>query len=315
MNKQMIIGLCVGGLLATAGGAFALRESAPKVADIIATTPITAGMEQQYAEVLQVSEHVSTDGPRFAEVVDTQAITSPGQDEEVCESVVVTRKAPVKDEHQIAGTATGAVVGGVLGNQVGGGDGKKVATAAGAIIGGIIGKKVQTNQQNKRTYQTTERQCEIVRGEDRVTGYEVTYTLDDVTDVVTLDYKPGKQIPVVDGQLVTDKAEAKRLAKRIAPRRYDVVYEINGDQGSVVLPKAPKVGDLLMAEDGMVVTDPAQLADIQARQHRVVAYKVKYRLGDEVSEVRMSEKPLGSTLKIKNGQVIMADAGGTTQLN
>jgi uncharacterized protein YcfJ len=40
------------------------------------------------------------------------------------------------------GTGLGAVVGGVLGNQVGGGNGKKLATVAGVLLGGYAGNEV-----------------------------------------------------------------------------------------------------------------------------------------------------------------------------
>jgi hypothetical protein len=40
------------------------------------------------------------------------------------------------------GTGLGAVVGGVLGNQVGGGNGKKLATVAGLLLGGYAGNEV-----------------------------------------------------------------------------------------------------------------------------------------------------------------------------
>lgn len=40
------------------------------------------------------------------------------------------------------GTGLGAVVGGVLGHQVGGGNGKKLATVAGALLGGYAGNEV-----------------------------------------------------------------------------------------------------------------------------------------------------------------------------
>jgi uncharacterized protein YcfJ len=40
------------------------------------------------------------------------------------------------------GTGIGAVVGGVLGNQVGGGNGKKLATVAGVLLGGYAGNEV-----------------------------------------------------------------------------------------------------------------------------------------------------------------------------
>ena len=40
------------------------------------------------------------------------------------------------------GAIIGAVAGGVLGNQVGKGDGRKAATVAGAVAGGVVGNQV-----------------------------------------------------------------------------------------------------------------------------------------------------------------------------
>lgn len=308
MNKQLIIGLCVGGLVATAGGAVALRDFTPRIAEVVSVKPVTAGMEQEYAEVTRVAALIDPDAPRFVDVVDVQPIVVAGRDEEICENVTVTHQAPVKDEHQIAGTAAGAVIGGVLGNQVGGGNGKKAATAAGAIVGGLIGKNVQANHQAKQTYQTTERQCRVERGEDLITGYDVTYEVDGESTVVSMNYKPGKQLPLVNGELVTDKAEVKRLSKTKAPQKYEVFYRHSGSEGSLIMPTAPKLGTMLIVDEGRVVTDPQALAQIQSRQHQVVAYQVTYRLGDELHEARMAEKPQGSTLTVKNGKVITADA-------
>lgn len=44
------------------------------------------------------------------------------------------------------GTGLGAVVGGLLGNQVGGGNGKKIATVAGVLLGGYAGNEVAHNR-------------------------------------------------------------------------------------------------------------------------------------------------------------------------
>lgn len=308
MNKQLIIGLCIGGLVATAGGALALKDSSPKAADIVSIKPITAAMEQEYAQVVNIIEVADPNGPRFAAVVDVQPVTQRGRDEEICETVTVTHQAPVKDENQIAGTAAGAVIGGVLGNQVGGGNGKKVATVAGAVVGGIIGKNVQANHQAKQTYETTERQCWIEPGQDKVVGYDVTYQIDGQSALVRMGHNPGKELPVVGGEVVTDKAEIKRLSSNKAPTSYEVFYVYGATESSILMPKAPKVGDLLLVKDGQVVTDAKRLAEIQASQNQVVAYQVTYKLGNKVAEARMTEKPQGRVIYVKNGQVI-ADTG------
>lgn len=58
------------------------------------------------------------------------------------------------------GAATGAVIGGVLGYQVGDGNGQKAATAAGAIGGGLLGNKIERDRK------------------ERVVGYNVQVQLD-----------------------------------------------------------------------------------------------------------------------------------------
>jgi uncharacterized protein YcfJ len=46
------------------------------------------------------------------------------------------------------GAVGGAVVGGLLGNMVGGGNGKKIATVAGAVGGGYAGNEIEKNQKS-----------------------------------------------------------------------------------------------------------------------------------------------------------------------
>jgi uncharacterized protein YcfJ len=83
-----------------------------------------------------------------------------GGTHQVCHNVQVQDKP--SDNHQIAGTAVGAVAGGLLGHTVGGGKGKTLATVGGAVAGGYTGKKVQENhQENNATYHY-ERRCETV---------------------------------------------------------------------------------------------------------------------------------------------------------
>ncbi|WEN16817.1 glycine zipper 2TM domain-containing protein [Rhodanobacter sp. AS-Z3] len=79
----------------------------------------------------------------------------------VCENVRVKHNGS-KDDHRIIGTGVGAVVGGLLGHQVGGGKGKTLATVGGAVAGGYVGNRVQKNEQRKKTYYTTERRCHKV---------------------------------------------------------------------------------------------------------------------------------------------------------
>ena len=79
----------------------------------------------------------------------------------VCENVQVKHNGS-KDDKRIIGTGVGAVAGGLLGHQVGGGKGKTLATVGGAVAGGYVGNRVQKNAQDKKTYYTTERRCRDV---------------------------------------------------------------------------------------------------------------------------------------------------------
>jgi len=95
------------------------------------------------------------------------------------------------------------VAGGLLGNQIGGGNGKKIATVAGAAAGGYAGNKIQGNMQAGDTYTTTETRCDTVTDvEDRIVGYDVKYDLAGEVGQVRMDREPGDTIPVRDGQLV-----------------------------------------------------------------------------------------------------------------
>ncbi|WP_115527037.1 MULTISPECIES: glycine zipper 2TM domain-containing protein [Xanthomonas] len=64
------------------------------------------------------------------------------------------------DPNRIGGTLAGAAIGGLLGNQVGGGNGKKLATVAGAVAGGAAGRTIQGNRQQANGNRQVERVCE-----------------------------------------------------------------------------------------------------------------------------------------------------------
>jgi uncharacterized protein YcfJ len=178
VDKSLLTGIAVGVAIATAGGA--------------------------------VAGYKMMDKPQYAEVVDVKpikdTIRTPRQE---CHDEVVTHKRAVKDENRIAGTAIGAVVGGLLGNQIGGGSGKKVATVAGAAAGGYAGNKTQEHMQNSDTYTTTEQRCKTVTDtQEKISGYEVRYRLEGKEGSVRMDHEPGDTIPVRDGQLVLNEEGA-----------------------------------------------------------------------------------------------------------
>ena len=97
---------------------------------------------------------------------------------EVCREEPVTERVVHRGRADPAAVLVGAVIGGVIGHQFGGGRGQDVATAAGAVIG--------ANHAASRTYRdghvtertTYETRCETIRPvryERELTGYDVTY--------------------------------------------------------------------------------------------------------------------------------------------
>jgi uncharacterized protein YcfJ len=139
MNKSMLMGLVAGIGVATAGGVLGYQFLGQEGADTVAQSEQAAGS--------------AASAPASA-----QAARSAAAEECWDEEVQVT--AAPKDEHRIAGTAIGAVVGGAIGKDVGDRD---LTTAAGAAAGAFIGRKiqeeVQDNRADQRTTTTVERRC------------------------------------------------------------------------------------------------------------------------------------------------------------
>jgi outer membrane lipoprotein SlyB len=78
----------------------------------------------------------------------------------VCQSCGVVesvREVAVRGDGSGLGAAGGAVVGGLLGNQVGGGHGKEAMTVVGAIGGALVGNQIEKRVRSARSYETTVR--------------------------------------------------------------------------------------------------------------------------------------------------------------
>jgi uncharacterized protein YcfJ len=77
------------------------------------------------------------------------------------------------------GTIFGAIIGGVIGNQFGSGNGRRAATVAGAALGGSIGRDVDRQHRGPDAYRpVTQERCRIERDVQESTvadGYRVTY--------------------------------------------------------------------------------------------------------------------------------------------
>lgn len=177
MDKSMIKGIVVGGIAVTAAAALGVAGY-----DVI--------KQPKYAEVLAVKEvHETVRTPR-----------------EECADVAVQRRAPVSDSNRIAGTAVGAIAGGLLGSTVGRGTGRDLATVAGAVGGGYAGNTIQRRMQDQDVQTHVERRCKTVYDTSlKTVGYDVSYRLSGKEGSVRVKQKPGEKIPVKDGKLILDE--------------------------------------------------------------------------------------------------------------
>jgi len=176
MNKSMLMGAAFGVAIATAGGVIASYQYFGKdaaVADeqgsaVVADMPEPASTAAMPAaapsapasQSAPASRSAAPAPPRAATTPVVAAAPAPVVAQEECWDEVVTESPDVKDEHQIAGTAIGAVVGGAVARDVGDRD---LTTAVGAAVGAAVGnrlqKKLQERRQEKNTVTTTVRRC------------------------------------------------------------------------------------------------------------------------------------------------------------
>ncbi|HDS1238949.1 glycine zipper 2TM domain-containing protein [Pluralibacter gergoviae] len=154
------------------------------------------------------SLNVFSSGPKYAQVISAtpikETVKTPRRE---CRNVAVTHRRPVQDENRITGSLLGAVAGGVIGHQFGGGHGKDIATVAGALGGGYAGNQIQGSMQDNDTYTTTQQRCKTVYDKsEKMLGYDVTYKIGDQQGKIRMDRDPGTQIPLDNnGQLVLNK--------------------------------------------------------------------------------------------------------------
>ena len=144
------------------------------------------------------SMNVFDRGPQYAQVISAtpikESIKTPRQE---CRNVTVTHRRPVQDENRITGSVLGAVAGGVLGHQFGGGRGKDVATVVGALGGGYAGNQVQGEMQSRDTYTTNQQRCSTVYDKsEKMLGYDATYKIREQQGKIRMDSAPSTQIPL-----------------------------------------------------------------------------------------------------------------------
>ena len=140
-STQIVAGVAV--VMALLGGAYAVGRSQG-----VSTEPASPAAQTAPAEPpgRQSQRLASADTARDArQAPEARAEAQPA----LCQSC-----GRVTDVHTEArqgkasgvGAVGGAVVGGLLGNMVGGGNGRKLATVGGAVAGGYAGNEIEKNQ-------------------------------------------------------------------------------------------------------------------------------------------------------------------------
>lgn len=112
------------------------------------------------AAVPRVASHVAQRPAATAPVAHSQSHVQPTHHAAapVCQScgiVESVREVSVRGDSNGLGAAGGAVVGGLLGNQVGSGHGRQAMTVAGAIGGAFAGNQIEKRARGSMSYETT----------------------------------------------------------------------------------------------------------------------------------------------------------------
>src|SRR5690554_317713 len=161
----------------------------------VVVTPVAQPIVQHVAQpVFQPAQQ--------ARVLHAEPLTTSWQEpREVCQQVTIQKRAQRDEKTQVAGTLLGAAAGGLLGNQIGGGSGKKVATVIGALAGAQVGK--QSIQGSPRTYTSTQQQCHtVMETRTRTTDYLVSYELYGQLQTIRTTKDPGSYLLVENGRVV-----------------------------------------------------------------------------------------------------------------
>lgn len=189
MNRALLISTTVASMLLT-GSAFANHETSIPYRD-------------KYQDQPPFNTAVSDADPASYEYADVLAVEPIIKRVEVPVQGKVCWDEEVYHRHRryrsSAPQIVGSIIGGLIGNQFGGGHGRDVMTFAGAALGGAVARDIQEQNANDAEYATTELRCEIetdYREEDTVVGYNVTYKYKDETYTARMDYPPKDKIRV-----------------------------------------------------------------------------------------------------------------------
>jgi uncharacterized protein YcfJ len=151
----------------------------------------------------RIAQRAPLEGYDYARVVDVQPIVR-----------IVTTRVPHEEcweeeiwieqrghSRGVAGaTIAGGLLGGVIGRQFGGGSGRDAMTVVGTLVGSAVASEsARARQRGTSGYYDTVQRCEtsdIVREEERIDGYRVTYVYNGREYLTETRNDPGERIRV-----------------------------------------------------------------------------------------------------------------------
>lgn len=105
-------------------------------------------------------------------------------------------RGQVESSPRSDGRVPGAVIGGILGHQVGGGSGRDIATAGGVVAGAVVGSNLGRNRDGQTVVTRDVQRCRDARVSDRPAYWDVDYEFRGQAHQVQLLAPPGDTISV-----------------------------------------------------------------------------------------------------------------------
>jgi uncharacterized protein YcfJ len=136
----------------------------------------------------------------WAKVVDAQpvyqSVRYPVEEERCWDEQVWHREPAARSATPVI---LGSIIGGVIGNQFGGGSGNVAITAAGAVLGGSIAADASHKRNPDGYYAVTETRCGMEtawRSEERIVAWDVRYRYHGEVYQTRMKNQPGDRIKV-----------------------------------------------------------------------------------------------------------------------
>jgi uncharacterized protein YcfJ len=170
------------------------------------------GLNERVASVRPLAAHIQVDAQRYAPeamayydahrrrnerlyqapVSAVRAVMGPPEQRCWMEREAI---APQRDRNNVPGALAGAVIGGILGHQVGGGSGRDIATVGGVVAGAALGSRVGGNGGEEQRSREVQR-CSNVSDSAPIDHYEVSYSFRGQAHQMQTTTPPGATVTV-----------------------------------------------------------------------------------------------------------------------